>query len=614
MNTFENTLTKALMLLILIGANACSRRADLDLHVVEPCVSSAASSASSSSYRFNLHRYQHQENLAELGERLEGSAFSPSDELSGVSFDVDEKVVASFEGFSGPQSSASISSLAAVGPLDASLHDGEVTLTLGRANGFERTTRRVSSSGESECSDLRLGETRNESGDDILLSRFGHSTTYLPSIEKVLIMGGAEWVDNPGANADDAGCKEFSSSSGMRVKCMVATNRGLLFDPVSSTYEIIGAELGIHSRVFHQATLTRTQEGDAVVVISGGFGVLSEDAGGFQALQSGVAIRVETLLDDDPEMVNIALSAPRAMHSAHVLPGRNEVILVGGCAGPGCSIDGVETFNGVDPTTGAGVGIAGSFPVLESVHVSFAEGSLLQGEIVGLSDGDSLALARSHHAASVIGDVIVISGGVNAGGLRDGLEVVGMMAGANSLVRRTADAERTSDLSFPGRIHHQQITIGGATRGANGRRTEIIAIIGGYDDIGNASQPRSGDVPTGDISFHGITTPADSDLTSISLVSARAGHRVVRLYGDDLLVFGGTLADPINGLRAEIIRRENDGSYSNQNVSAPPRQALSGVGSIWLPSNLVVTFGGYDPVEGTTLAQSETFFGYRANL
>ncbi len=408
---------------------------------------------------------------------------------------------------------------------------------MGKVNTFGKT-----SDAQSACTTMTKGAP--------VRGRHGHTATFVPKLNKVLIVGGAVWVNG------DAGPEER----------LLETVE--LWDPATGLFEKLE---DINKRAYHAATAMP----DGRVLISGGFGQIQ-----------GVLTTLVTGLVFDPDtktLTSVNLRQPRAHHTSTYMPGLGLIVIAGGCvgAGPasGCT------------TTSAGAGADGpSTDLPVTMEIFDVEKT---GSTTAVANG--LVNGRAFHQASVIGsgpgEVLVVTGGANAGGPACDLEFFRMEAGTFSRV----DAPNAAGFQ-PGKcpVRHAATSLD----------RERLLVVGGQTAApgGTPSGPGSGDVFF--VSAQGVGPVA------VTTLLPRYGHLIAATTDGGVLVVGGVLPTDATSPVAERIAPQ---AGTNLLVSTPIA-GLTGsrdhAAMALLPTNQVFYSGGHTTTTPmTTSPSAEVFFG-----
>lgn len=343
----------------------------------------------------------------------------------------------------------------------------------------------VDSFGQSTNADGTCTVTDNGTGS--VKGRHGHTVTYLPTVNKVLIVGGAVWVDQNGTPGESI----LKSAE--------------LFDPATGTFEAL-PEMP-NARAYHTATALP----DGRVLIAGGFGIISGQ----------IDVLTNALIYDpgdpsgDPWRGLRTMPDQRALHTATLLPQTQLVLIAGGCAGPGCRPHAVQNVDG-DPT--APPRLNNSVLVYDIANDEF------------IAQPGVLATPRAMHAASEIGGRVLISGGVNPDGPVCGIELLQL---TGTTVSTLNPQGVTMELSLCP-VGHTQVTLGD-------RR---VAMIGGQTAAPGGDPTGPG---TNVVQFW--NTAVGVELMQATMLTARHNHATEMLSDGSILVMGGTV--PAGGAAAE---------------------------------------------------------------
>ncbi len=578
------TAPRALLLLVSAGAFAqvaCTRTADVSLVLTEPC-DQTGTLASVGTLRVSYSDVAPELDAA----TTEGDAvsFSP-DEASSLTIELDESPkILNVQIYPGDGVSGDPIALGRTMPLFIDAEGSTQVVNLGRLNSFGRVTIDTEG-GTPECSDIDGGAA--------IPGRHGHTATYLPTIQKVLLLGGAVWVDS-NAGGDRPQCFDFTVAGATVEKCFSLLKTAELFDP--ETGRFIPLPPPDHARAFHTATLL----GDGRVLFAGGFTFIGRGDGS-QALDplpiGFIFDPAELSFDEngdlqgepDPYSNPISFETQRAMHTATLLPGGTQVALVGGCSGSGqyCTPFGViedpsptpERPEDKDPTR----------KLDELVEIYDAEFNTAFA--VDIPVEDQPKIARTLHAASLDEDRLIISGGTNIDGPVCSVEVF-VVQGDTLVYQNIADAQRLLTVCPVG---HQQVTMGRGT----------VALIGGASEAPGGSVPEdaalistvqfwttiAGHVPANDIEMVGST--------------GRVFHSATRLNDGSVVIAGGRTS--AGGATSERIV-PSGATFVPEAMTTPLLEARLQGALVALPNNQAMYTGGFSP-EGVTSARAEIFFG-----
>ena len=463
---------------------SCTKLVNLDLAIVEPCGQETQALNGVQSFR-----------LLSTGASPDNVTAFPATQSSGISIGLGEKVIVTVEGFAdditlGDDPTAPTVAPKSVGrtmPLLISESTANIkgTVLVGKVDSFGGP-RDV----DGNCSAMGDNGTAIE-------GRHGHTATYIPVINKVLIFGGAVWTSEDGAPVES-----FLASAEV-------------FDPTTGT--ITALPKPGNPRAYHTATALP----DGRVVIVGG---LSKVNGQTQAITNGEVIDVRS---DDPYLQTIVSRGTRAHHTATFLADVGLIVIAGGCTGTlaqGCGPDvatsvlpTIETLNPEDLSV---------IPTNDSVQTNAATGTLsiprAMHQAVGFPNGNA--------------GVIAIVGGLNDTGALRGVELLQLEGGSVVNVNSTADA-------LPRALVRHQATV------FNG---EQFAVTGGQDLAPGGVL--SADAPG--VNEMVICSKIDAIITcagGATLQSNRHGHAMARLRDGTLVVIGGVTAD--GAASAEVLRQ-----------------------------------------------------------
>ncbi|MCC7072815.1 MAG: hypothetical protein IT383_15920 [Deltaproteobacteria bacterium] len=413
-----------------------------------------------------------------------------------------------------------------------------------------------------------FGKTTSIGGGETTISpdapvpgRHGHTATFVPVINKVLIAGGAVFVD---------GEERLLASAD-------------LYDPATGTFEALeGFDV---ARAYHAATAIPD---DGRVLISGGFSIIS-----------GTLTTLATALIFDPttkEFVTLQMAVPRAHHSSTLMEGAGLIALVGGCAGEGPN-------DGCTPTQ-AGAGNSGPSTQL-AVTVETFDISQPTDAASTARVASGLLVPRAFHQATALGDdantLLIVSGGADETDTVCDVEVFRASGGVLARLTETTGLEGFPDGKCPAR--HQAVAID----------DNRLLVIGGQTQAQNG-------VPSGagspDCFFFSTTTGFEQS-PSVQLLQGlgRTGHTAAVLAADEegrnsmILVAGGTIG---NGAPlAEVLEPEaGTGILKARVLAGPPAEALERAAMAILPTNQVMLTGGHTTsAPYTTRATAEIFFG-----
>lgn len=285
--------SSVLLMAAALSSAGCSKLVGVDFTVVEPCGQEGRATTGVGSYL-----------LKSAGATPEDAISFPVGSTAGIAVGLGDAVVFTLASFvndisltANPTAPTDAPfSIARSMPLSITESTQDVTalFTLGRVDSFggPRTA-------DGTCTALQSGET--------IAGRHGHTTTWVPVVNKVLILGGA--VFNPDGSETLLRSAE-------------------LFDPAT------GESTPLPALPLPRAYHTATALSDGRVVIAGGLSTIN---GATSSIKSGVVVNVA---QPDAPYTNIELRDARAHHTATLLEDVNMLVLIGGCTGTandGCS-------------------------------------------------------------------------------------------------------------------------------------------------------------------------------------------------------------------------------------------------------------------------------------
>jgi hypothetical protein len=586
----RTVIARVLLLLVVTALSAaCEKTAQVTLNLIEPCDQEGRA-------------LQNVKTLQVSYAPLDTTTGAPGDGGDRVTFSVanpqkltlplDEPVFLTVNAFSGDidqDQNAIAGNPQAIGRTVPLSLDSEpqidVNVTAGLFDSFGQITS-VDEDGNTACTKLDTGAS--------VLGRHGHTATYLPSVGKVLILGGAVWVDGGGAPLTTRQCRDFVVGGVTTRRCFSLLKSAELYDPWTGTLEKL-PDLP-NARAHHTATVLP----DGRVLVVGGFTLIAEALepliNGF--LFDGGELNLADLESSTPYGSPIVFTSQRAMQSATLLPTFEragttiqQVAIIGGCNGTGCTPWGVSDSGSGDPTTRL-------TSLIEILEVAF-DGRSPSVIPVVLADDDKLALSRALHGATLLTDqnLVVVTGGVNTSGPRANVEV--LRAEGGSLVRDTTLTQEVATLPFAP-VGHVQVTL----------NRSAVALIGGTSDAPGGTIVQSA-VGTSTVQ---IWTTRDGVLSanSAELLSWRIGADARTLPNGDILVIGGQI--PEGGAAVERLERQTDVTadvprFIARALALPLAEARTAMGVADIPNGQVVVTGGYAPVSGTTSDRADIYFG-----
>lgn len=328
-----------------------------------------------------------------------------------------------------------------------------------------------------------------------IAGRHGHTVTYLPTLNKVLIFGGAVWADDDGAQVET-----FLRSAEV-------------FDPTTGTFTALPEAR--NPRAYHSATALP----DGRVLVWGGLSTLN---GVTSTLRNAEIIDIRQA---NPYVGTILTKVSRAHHTATLLGDAGLLVVVGGCTG--------GVADGCSPNSAS----AGSTAVVPSVELVNINGDLTQTEAAT----GSLAIPRAMHQAVGFpagnSGVIAIVGGLNSSGALSGVEILQVDNG------NVANRNSTADALPHAFVRHQATVLNPST--------QTFVVTGGQDQAPagalSAQAAGSTDMITCSLVDAVVTCNAGP-----SLQSPRFGHAMARLRDGTLVVIGGVA--PATAATAEGLR------------------------------------------------------------
>jgi hypothetical protein len=475
--------TSTALAAVLASSTGCTRAVGVDLQVVEPCGQDNQALNGVSSFR-----------MISRGADPEGVVAFTSSSPQSLAMGLGDKVVVSVEAYSDDITVGADPNVPGVLPkavgrtpplaVGASTTSVSGVVMVGKVDSFGAPR-----SVDGECTTMSSG-------------RHGHTVTWVPKHNKVLIFGGASWT------AD--GSEGFLKSAEV-------------YDPATGTFAELPAPA--NARAYHTATALP----DGRVLIAGGFSVLN---GGTAPLGSAVLVDVNA---PDPYVQVIRLRAPRAHHTATLLPDVGLIAIIGGCTG-------FSLADGCGPDSAAG----GSTNIVPSIEVIEVDNITDESEAAA----GQLTTPRAMHAAvgfpSNATGFIAVAGGLNDSGPLRGVEFI--QIGGGSFVNAGAVPTALPEAV----VRHQMVAVD-STR---------LAITGGQTAA-----------PAGRLGATAAATAATvvCDTTDLQAACAagpvlgapRYGHAMARMQDGSLLVLGGVTT----GASAEVLRGSR---------GAPPAWAPTG--------------------------------------
>jgi hypothetical protein len=339
---------------------ACSNPIKVGINLVTPCDQETALSGVST------YKVQVRDNGAVINEGQFSSEDTGVVAFEGLEFG--SAIDVSVHGWPGPNTPATVATVSKVAgrtlPMELTAESGVDSVDLNVVTGMTHSFGRVTGD-DGACKILAESNGRH-----------AHSSTFLPGLNKVLIVGGA--VVNPQNPAQEA---------------LLASVE--LFDPTTGTFENL-PPMG-QARAYHTATLLA----DNTVLVVGGFG----DVNGLRQ-PLGSWMRIDPTQSDSTTIYTFgAMSSGqgRAHHTATRLDNLETIVVIaGGCVDTGCDSDSVS-----ESAMAAGRSFS-SIEIFDSATntVSVANTSLINPRAM-------------HAATSLGGGFILFTGGIGTGGVAE---------------------------------------------------------------------------------------------------------------------------------------------------------------------------------------------------
>jgi Galactose oxidase, central domain len=535
--------------LLLLLVTSCSRQASFDLTLLEPCGQNGQALGSARSFRLVSSNLGDPDSVRFTKEQAQ--AGSPALAISAA-----DAAVVTLEAYQDDVTvstdDSTLPTPVAVGrllPFVVGEGTDNVTanMLVGRVDSF--------------------GGPRDEAGTCTTLGgtpagRHGHTATYLPRINKILVVGGAVWIDD-------------AANPGNKIESLLKTVE--LIDPATGAVEKLPDLFA--TRAYHTATAFS----DGRVLLLGGVSLITSRP---QTVNTAVLVDL-SVVNAPYGSENLIVRQPRIHHTATLIDDRY-VVLIGGCAtSQGATTQGC-TSTSAGTTTGGGAGPSTNLVTAVEVFDVTTETSVA---------GPPLGEGRAFHATALLGgNVLLVSGGANAGGALSDFEFFKMDAGVVS-----APAATSTPLSS-GRLRHQIVV----------QNPESIAIVGGQTIA--AAGVLGTDAGTDEIT-RCIFTVGSLQCTPdpVRLTTARYGHHAVWLRDNTMLVVGGVAAGNGGAAGSEHIELGIGpiGSHLPMQGGARDRGALAILGGDSLSGsfvNQVLFVGGHD-VARTDSAAVDMYFG-----
>jgi hypothetical protein len=452
-----------------LSLGGCTRLVGVDLQLAEPCGQETQALNGISSFR-----------IVSSGAEPDGVVSFQSSAPQQLTMGLGESVIVSVEAYSeditvGADPNAPTVAPVSVGrtmptALDASTASLTGMLLVGRVRGFGSPR-----SLDGTCPTMTAGED--------VPGRHGHTVTYIPKVNKVLIYGGA--VIGP------TGSESFLKSAEV-------------FDPVTGTFSPLPTP--VHARAYHTATALP----DGRVVIVGGFSKLNNNT---ETLGPGVVVDVTN--EEQPYFI-FASKLARAHHTATFLPEAGLIAVIGGCTTGASADDACAPDRATRASTNAE-------PTVEVLDITdFATG--------GQPASARLTTARAMHTAIAVpsSNLIVVAGGLNSNGPLDSIEV--FQVGSGSLVNVTSVAGKLPRAV----VRHQMTALDEGRFAVSGGLT---VAPGGILPANDAATLSSG--ATAEVNICALSDGTLLCQPGVPLPSPRYGHAMTRLRDGRLLVIGG---------------------------------------------------------------------------
>jgi len=539
-----------------LSTMACAKLVDVQLTLLEPCDQEDRALNGVRTYRVETQ---------EDGE-TNGAYFSPGNSTP-IELGLGNTEISVFawtdEGadISDPVKSVGHTVLPA-SPDDASTEPVNVSVLMGLVDSMGQVSS-MTESGDSQCESI-------SSGTGFVEGRHAHTATYIPQVNKVLVLGGAIWITD-------------NANPGQQTETYLRTAE--LWDPATGVFTAL-PDLQ-NPRAYHTATLVKDANGDDVVFIAGGFSLLNQAP---DTLTSGHLFYPSRVVEDaeqdactSPDSENcpfsgaISLRTQRAMHTATRL-GDNLVVLAGGCSGPGCASDSISDVGNGDPTD-----------LVATVEVFNAT----TGESIS---ADGLLTPRAMHAASILnsgGQGVLLSGGVNASGPVCTVELLRLSGDSIDNIDALSDPQRNLT-TCP--IRHVQVSLGDSR----------VAFIGGQTAAANGKPEGLG---TDVVQFW--NSAAGVEATSAQMLVGRVGHTAHVLNDGSILVYGGSKAD-IGGPPAERLELQpGTTNFIPSALATPPSGgAFDRAAAAELPNNQIFVSGGHNDLTSSLLQSTQATYLY----
>jgi large repetitive protein len=526
-----------LLLAAAVVLGACSKTVAVELTIVEPCDQKAQALGGASSFA-----------VSSSGSEVDSVVvFSDGQGSQPLNVGLGEEVIVTVQAFADDVSGAGAASALpqAVGhtmPLQITEQslDVKALVPVGLLDSFGRTT-----NAEGECTAMTQGAP--------VAGRHGHTATFVPGLNQVLLYGGAVFGSDGSEN--------------------ILPGSAELWDPATGEYTPVG---GATARAYHAATALP----DGRVVISGGFGIIS---GSMQTLQTADIFDPLT-----KSFRSILLRQARAHHTSTLMEGSSLLVIAGGCLSTGPA--------DACTRTQAGRGNRGPSTAL-AVTMETLDIDDLAAATLAVPNQNGLATPRAFHEATSLENgsntLLIVTGGVDDTGTIEDIEVFRANGG---ILTREVTGNLAGFPSGKGPARHAAVAID----------AQRLLVIGGQTQApqGVPSGPGTPDVFI-------FSTVGGIDPTAIPLFngSGRAGHRAARLRDNTILVVGGSIGP--NGPTAEVLApAPGTGILTARVIAGPLGASRERAALALLPNNQVLFTGGHTiATPFTSSSSAELYFG-----
>jgi hypothetical protein len=431
--------------------------------------------------------------------------------------------------------------------------------------------------------------------------RHGHTATYLPTLGKVLILGGLVW----------------SSDSPQEQGWVPKDRTAELYDPNTGTF--VTADIDARFQpLIQRAYHTATAFSDGKVLVWGGIG---PEGDGTQVSMRAVSFVLDPSASGDAQVALISdadgYSTRRFHHQATLTDSGLAVVITGGCGCTGTGVGGIFTVEEVK---------AGACPP-QGATATDCYGNQARPAPVDVFDvpemraipGTSVALASPrafHSAIPVSPEQVVVMGGDDGNAPVQTIE----------LVRRLPSVSVTQ---ASGNLGTAAVTHAAAVRLSDAdcatldethpRNNECILVTGGCQRPLTAGLCAEDDIQTTSTLFDlGKGTASEGP----GAYRGRYGHQAFTLLQGEamVLVLGGyaVVESGENPITAEILRRPEtpSGLLPFVGVAKSMKSGRAKFGTAQMPSGQLLISGGEPSWSGTrqSLASAELFiFPFRLN-